>query len=377
MCKRKYSLNMPFWQIGEAEHWYADQAARGWILRKRGAWLTCFDRGAPQRLCYRIELAEENDAFAEQKALYEQAGWRWVTGREWIQVFAAPEGTGEIYTDCYEQAWTLRRLRASCWRCLDAALILAAGLLLLALWRGGIPWLSLWAQGLLMLLLLLGPLYLSGLLEAAMGFWAAWRLQRRLRSGRAIDHRAPYRGARRAKAILCALGAASTLAGAALGLAMWRFSGEGPLPEGTAPVILMERVEGPGYRRSHGSDRMRISNNTLKQAWSPFAIGYTSRETGEAEGWMIQRALYTGFPQWGGQLAREMIPQYAIGPEEDFAPLEGTALSLCLYRQDGPLLEMAAAWQGNALFLSYWGQAEPESLAQAAAEAMTAWARQR
>lgn len=49
MGRHKYSLNMPFWQIGEAEHWYADQAAAGWLLRKRGAWLTRFDRGAPQR----------------------------------------------------------------------------------------------------------------------------------------------------------------------------------------------------------------------------------------------------------------------------------------------------------------------------------------
>lgn len=374
MGRHKYSLNMPFWQIGEAEHWYADQAAAGWLLRKRGAWLTRFDRGAPQRLCYRIELAEADDAFAEQKALYEQAGWQWITGREAVQVFAAPEGTGEIYTDCYEQAWTMKRLRASCWRCLDLVLVLAAGLIPLAMWRGAIPWLSLWAQGLLTLLLLLAPFYLSGLLEAAMGFGAAWRLQRRLRSGRPIDHRAPYRGARRAKAMLCAFCAASTLAGAALGLAMWRFSGEGPLPEGTAPVILMERVEGPGYRRSHGSDTMRISNNTLEQDWSPFAIGYTSRETGEAGGWIIQRALYTDFPQWGEQLAQEMIPQYAIGPESDFIPLEDAALSLCLYRQDGPLLEMTAAWQGNALFLSYWGQATPQEMARAAAKAMEAWA---
>ena len=81
MGRRKYRLNMPFWRIGEAEHWYADQAARGWILKKRGAWLTRFDQGAPQRLCYRIELAEENESFAEQKALYEQAGWRPPKGR--------------------------------------------------------------------------------------------------------------------------------------------------------------------------------------------------------------------------------------------------------------------------------------------------------
>ena len=248
MGRRKYRLNMPFWRIGEAEHWYADQAARGWILKKRGAWLTRFDQGAPQRLCYRIELAEENESFAEQKALYEQAGWRWIAGREMIQIFAAPEGTGEIYTDCYEQAWTMKRLRASCWRCLDTTLFLAVGLLPLALWRGGIPWLSLWAQGLLMLLLLLGPLYLTGLIEAALGFWSAWQLKRRLRSGRPIDHSAPYRGVRRARAALCAIGAASVLVGAALGLAMWRLSGESPLPEQDAPVVLLMQLEGPDYQ---------------------------------------------------------------------------------------------------------------------------------
>ncbi len=373
MGRRKYRLNMPFWRIGEAEHWYADQAARGWILKKRGAWLTRFDQGAPQRLCYRIELAEENESFAEQKALYEQAGWRWIAGREMIQIFAAPEGTGEIYTDCYEQAWTMKRLRASCWRCLDTTLFLAVGLLPLALWRGGIPWLSLWAQGLLMLLLLLGPLYLTGLIEAALGFWSAWQLKRRLRSGRPIDHSAPYRGVRRARAALCAIGAASVLVGAALGLAMWRLSGESPLPEQDAPVVLLMQLEGPDYQRSPVEDALAVADHTLERTWSPFAIGYTSRETGEAGAWIIQRALYTDFPQWGGQLAREMIPQYAIGPETDFTPMEETALSLCLYRQDGPLLEMAAALRGNAIFVSYWGEATPQEMARAAEAAMETW----
>ncbi len=373
MAKRKYCLNMPFWRIGEAEHWYADQAAQGWHVTKRGMWLTRFDRGEPQRLCYRIELAQDNDAFAEQKALYSQAGWRWVAGWDMIQIFSAPEGTGEIYTDCYEQARTLKRLRASGWRCLDTVLILAIGLVSMAIFRGGIPWLSLWAQGLAMLLLLLGPLYLSGLVGAAMGFCTAFRLRRRLRSGRPIDHQAPYRRIRQIKAVLWAGSAVCMLMGAVLGLAMWRLSGEGPLPEADAPVILLEQLEGADFRRSLAQDQLGLSNNRLEWAWSPFSLGYTSRETGENSGWIIQRALYTDHSPWGRQLAREMIPQYAIDPEGQFMELEDTGLSLCLYRQDGPLLEMAAALEGNAVFISYWGEAEPEVVAQAAEETMAAW----
>ncbi|SHI18150.1 Protein of unknown function [Sporobacter termitidis DSM 10068] len=116
---RKYVIHPAEYAIGENEKLYADMAARGWLLENRGAYLSRFRKAAPEKLRYRLEPCSpdtpngETELPEDQRALYEECGWRYVTGRVWIHVFSAPERSDipELHTDPRQQAATLKGLR--------------------------------------------------------------------------------------------------------------------------------------------------------------------------------------------------------------------------------------------------------------------------
>lgn len=86
-----------------------------------GAFLSSFERCEPQQLRYRIELASpalfDDDLTLpeEQRALYEESGWQFVTRCGLVNVFCAPAGSDapEFYSDPVSQAATLKALRRS------------------------------------------------------------------------------------------------------------------------------------------------------------------------------------------------------------------------------------------------------------------------
>ena len=370
MMKRRYCLNMNTWRIGEAEHWYADMAAQGWKLKKCGVWFTRFDRCEPVQALYRVELAEDDEeTLKERRELYAQAGWTWVTGHNPVQVYTAPEGTGEIHTDGGEQAATLKALRNSSFqyfgRIITQLVILAA---LIHRWQG-LPLISLWAQGLPAYLLLIGPAYLAALLNGVNGLLTVRRLKKRLLAGVSVDHHAPYRKSRRMKQWFWGVGGICTVLGLFLFVGMLLGTRSGPLPENHAPVILLETLEGEGFSRTEKDE-----DATLEREWTPLSVMYHSRERGQDGGWLIQRVMYTDHPEWTEQLVAELLPHYSMDPISEFDPLTGTGLDLCLAREkyEG-MTEMAAVYEGNVMLLSYWGDAPQEKLAQLALEAMKGW----
>lgn len=116
---RKYVIHPRDYAIGENEKLYADMAAKGWLLVKRGRFFSRFRRDTPQKLRYRLDFASpdtlsgETELPDEQLALYEECGWHYVTGNVYIHIFSAPENSSapEIYTDPKQQAATLKYLR--------------------------------------------------------------------------------------------------------------------------------------------------------------------------------------------------------------------------------------------------------------------------
>ena len=55
--KRCYRFHPGEYAIGENEQFYGRMAQRGWLLDKRGAYLSRFRKGEPQQRKYRIELS--------------------------------------------------------------------------------------------------------------------------------------------------------------------------------------------------------------------------------------------------------------------------------------------------------------------------------
>ena len=55
--KRRYGWHPADYEIGENEHYYEEMAQKGWILVKRGQYLSKFLKDSPRKLRYRIEIS--------------------------------------------------------------------------------------------------------------------------------------------------------------------------------------------------------------------------------------------------------------------------------------------------------------------------------
>ncbi len=113
--KRTYRFHPPNYDVGRMEQFYARMAAKGWILDKRGVYLSRFRRSKPQELVCRIELSGAEGMPQEQMALYEEAGWQLAARLQFVNVFFAPKGSGapEFYSDPAQQGATYTALRRS------------------------------------------------------------------------------------------------------------------------------------------------------------------------------------------------------------------------------------------------------------------------
>ena len=121
--KRCYRFHPGEYAIGENEQFYGRMAQRGWLLDKRGAYLSRFRKGEPQQRKYRIELSsphfldDDQSLPEEQIQLYEECGWKLTAENGLVHVFSAPEGSNapEFYSDPRQQAATFRALKRSYW----------------------------------------------------------------------------------------------------------------------------------------------------------------------------------------------------------------------------------------------------------------------
>ena len=112
---KRWRFHFGEYDVAANETLYADMAAKGWMLEKRGAHLSRFTRAEPEKLRFRIEYAAsaEDGLPEEQLQLYEDCGWKSVCGFGILHVFSAPECSDipELHTDPELQAPIMRRLR--------------------------------------------------------------------------------------------------------------------------------------------------------------------------------------------------------------------------------------------------------------------------
>ncbi|KAB2331265.1 DUF2812 domain-containing protein [Bacillus mesophilum] len=113
MAKTIYKLRpSDNWRIGEHESWFADMAAQGLFLKKMGIPFAKFVKGEPKKMRYRIEVNSGDGITPEQKQMYAESGWEYVTSYNLFHVFSSPEElqASELHTDPAEQAFTLEAL---------------------------------------------------------------------------------------------------------------------------------------------------------------------------------------------------------------------------------------------------------------------------
>lgn len=94
--KKCFKLHPTQYAIRQNEEFYAEMAQKGWVLEKRGEYLSRFFRAEPQNTLYKVELSCQDPSgedTAKLKGLYEGAGWTFVTRKGLQSIFSAPIDT--------------------------------------------------------------------------------------------------------------------------------------------------------------------------------------------------------------------------------------------------------------------------------------------
>lgn len=261
--KKIYHMHWGSYALGENEKLYTDMARKGWMLEKRGAYLSRFGRANPQKMRYRIELScpsllgDDQVLPVDQMELYQECGWKYVTRRGLVNVFCAPEDsdTPDLHTDPKQQAATLKGLRRDYLLGWLITAVLIGIMLLLALTGSDhgatfskyktdmhLHWVRSTA------LLLLFATYIVWVLYANLyATLSTMRLHRRLKRGLPLDHsptkrRRVYRSVSAALAVCCLISGALTIVQLA-------GSREQSLPlESNDPYVLLEDLGWSGER---------------------------------------------------------------------------------------------------------------------------------
>ena len=277
---KKYLFHPRDFALGLTEKFYTNQAAKGWQLEERGAFLSRFAKAEPQEMRYRVEVIspkafEEWDIPDEQVAVYEDCGWEYVTGKNFIHVFRAPANSDaqEFYLDPAQQADTLKKLRKNYRSALIWAplyLIFYTAFITLVSGHGPERWLAQIYEY---------TVTQTGLMAASMlaitwgmvdSLWATvhlGRIYRRMKKGIPLDHSPKGRG------ILQKAFKGVMFTAAILSLVLWAFSFKTyPMPQvPDGPYLILADFGYEGERVpnmfNHKESAVRHQRSLLCESW--------------------------------------------------------------------------------------------------------------
>ena len=106
------------WRIEEHESWFADLAKKGWHLQKIGRLFAYFEQGESKDVRYRIDTSSNKKITAEDKEMFQEAGWTHIARLGEFNVFSSSAAlqAPELHTDPVEQSYTLKDLSKKFWR---------------------------------------------------------------------------------------------------------------------------------------------------------------------------------------------------------------------------------------------------------------------
>lgn len=119
-----------FWRIGEHESWFCDMAQEGLHLKEVGIQFVKFTIGNSKQMKYRIDVSQGKKITPEQKEMYSESGWDYVTSYGEFNVFSSPveANAPELHTDPAEQAYTLHYLNK---KIIKSAIVVAVAVALM------------------------------------------------------------------------------------------------------------------------------------------------------------------------------------------------------------------------------------------------------
>lgn len=373
--KCRYRLHPGQYELGENEKFYGDMEARGWRLKKRGAYFSRFEPAEPGEARYRIEVFHPgawsvNAMPEEQLAVFADCGWEHVCTSLPLYIFRAPAGSGapEFYADPAQQAETLKRMkRDAVWGWVPAAAVWGLWLLLYLTLNGAGKFAASFRRSLAELtplFLLAGALLLQACYSRVRSAWIITRTYRRMKRGVPLDH-SPGKSRRVHQAANGALWALVLLSGAllALQLASTRST---DLPEETAgPYLLLADLGCEGERTSfmNRDSGVTYSPGLLADHWDMREYHEDPSGMGPA---LYQDVYRLRLPAMADWLAEALMRTATLSRREDFRPLEVPGLDRAWAGRN----EVVAVKGDMAAYVTLLphGDFDPQAVCQALAE---------
>lgn len=383
-----------FWHIGEHESWFSDMSQEGLHLKSVGIQFFKFTKGEPKNMKYRIDLSQGEKIATEQKEMYSQSGWDYVTSYGAFNVFSSPVelNAPELHTEPAEQAYTLDNI---CKRTTKSSIMVTVAVALMIVMLASVwlfnpsPYLAL-IDGSIMqqAILIVVELYVAySSLQAAISIRS---LRKTLSEGKPINHSSPWKRKHKVKLIIASLYIILAIFGAILPIMQLAMSETKTLPVvGTdLPIVRLAEIEQNPELNRETSSYIRDNvdwGNRYKYNWSLFApVQYESEERGIISNkmWKDNSGVYSpsistkvyqlSFPSAAESLISGLIKRYGLAYRGgDFIEIEHTDFDILIVHEVDEFKEVFASKGRAVMHITYYGYADIDSIISATAEKIT------
>lgn len=379
-----------YWRIGEHESWFSDMALEGIFLEKVGLHFAKFTKGEPRRMRYRIDVSQGKHITQEQKELYSENGWEYVTSYGEFNVFSSlvEANAPELHTDPAEQAYTLSYLEKKFIKSaviVAVATVLMIGMLFSVWFLDASPYLALVQGGIIQqAILLVVFLYTASTsLQAAISIRT---LRKTLSEGKAINHSAPWRRQHKINLIVSTFFIVIAIFGVILPWMQIAMSKTETLPmaNNDLPVVRLGDVERNSelVRESSYTEKNVDWGNRYRYDWSIFApLQYQSDEQGVIanEMWKDGSGVYSpsihtsiyklNFPSMNERVLFDLIKRYGEKYEGgDLLEKDHPGFDKLIIQEGRDFKDVFAAKGKGVVYIRYFGYADIDSVIEATAE---------
>ncbi|QUW23530.1 DUF2812 domain-containing protein [Sporosarcina sp. Marseille-Q4063] len=380
MAKKVRKLLGELWQIGEHESWFSDMASEGLHLKKIGRLFAHFEKGGPKDVRYRIDTSTTRTISEEEKELYRQAGWTYVTKFGEFTLFSSAMklNAPELHTDPAEQSHTLKKfdnkIKNSTILLVILSLILIGMQIYLWFFLAG-PTYSLVEGG--GITYITTSLLFSGIVyKMIRGVFSIRKLRNHLIEGRPINHHASWKKSRRVNTTFMI----SMILVAAVGaLVPWIqiFTDQTetlPQKSSDLPFVRLADIEQNAdlIREEYFVEDNRDILNQYHYHWSPFApLQYETHESGiisnevwkdgsgEYSPYIYTQVYRLTFPSMNENLIKDLMGRYDYRYREGvLMRQESEDFDTLLIRKTDEETEVFAAKGKGLIHINYYGYAE-------------------
>jgi len=377
-----------FWHIGEHESWFSDMAQEGLHLKKVGIQFVKFRKGKPKQMKYRIDVSQGEKIADEQKEMYSESGWDYVTSYGEFNVFSSSvkANAPELHTDPAEQAFTLKRLdKKFAKNAILIAIAAALGIVMMvAVWfHHSALYLTL-VEGIIIqqaTLIIIELYVVYNSLQAAISIRA---LRKTLSLGKPINHSAPWKRQHKLKLIVASVYMVLAILGVILPAMQLALSDIKTLPVASTdlPIVRLADVEQNTKlvreNSSYTPDNVDWGNRYMYD-WSILApMRYQSDEQGVVpdEMWKDGSGAYSpsistwvyklDLPYMNEGVLSDLIERYGMKYEGgDFIEMKHTYFDKLIVHQVAESKEVFASKGKAVMYVRYHGYADTNSIIEA------------